>query len=986
MKKQLLLLLLLLPWLGLYAQNKRQVTGKVTDGTTQESLIGVTVAIKGTATGTVTNETGAFILDVPEDGNAELVITYVGYLTETIAVGSQSEINVSLKTDTQNLGEVIVIGYGEINRRDVAGAIVSVKSEDLVKIPSTNVMESLQGKLPGVDITRSSGEAGAGINITVRGNRSISASNNPLFIVDGIQYNSIQDINPNDIESMEVLKDASTTAVYGSRGANGVIIVTTKKAKSGKLRLTFNSYVGTSNIETPAFSNGGQYVTHKLEANRIINPDGSYGALPAVNTVFTTQYLQEQVANNFSQDWPGIFVKNGMQQDYQLSVASGTDKTSFYLSLDYFREDAAVRNACFNRYTVRFNMDHSLSNAVKIGLQNQITYSDQYRRSDPFTNASKINPLFEPYDTDGNLIFLVEGRFVNPMFDELPDNYINNQRINRILSTLYLDAKIIPSLSFRSNFGIILGNTRTGIYRGSQTVDRQGSASQASYETGRGVNFTWENILTFKKTLGNHNISATGVTTLLTNREEGQSAQGFNQLLNSQLFYGLGNAPDQISIFSGYEETTLISFTGRLNYSFKGKYILSFTNRADGASQLAEGRKWAWFPSASLAWQIIDENFMKNQKLFSNLKARVGYGKAGNYAVPAYSTASVITRIPYSFDETSATGNRFNQRIGNPFLGWELSNTLNAGLDFGILKDRITGSVDVYDTRTKDLLLQRSLPPTSGVSSVIENVGKTSNRGVEVALNARVIDKSDLKWSVGVNWFTNKEEITELASGQTRDLVNRWFVGQPTTVSYDYEKLGIWQLDEAEEALTFGQKPGDIKVKDQDNSGTITPEDRIVLGSPRPKWNANLSTDISYKGFDFSVQFFARQGQMIEYAYSQLFDPQGVENSIAVNYWTPDNPTNEYPRPNKSVSRTSLLYFTTLQYKDASFVKLRGITLGYSLPKSLIEKAKLSRARVYITGRNVFTISDFDNYDPERGGAVSNPIPRLWVAGVNLEF
>jgi hypothetical protein len=292
----------------------------------------------------------------------------------------------------------------------------------------------------------------------------------------------------------------------------------------------------------------------------------------------------------------------------------------------------------------------------------------------------------------------------------------------------------------------------------------------------------------------------------------------------------------------------------------------------------------------------------------------------------------------------------------------------------------------VYDTRTKDLLLQRSLPPTSGVSSVIENVGKTSNRGVEVALNARVIDKSDLKWSVGVNWFTNKEEITELASGQTRDLVNRWFVGQPTTVSYDYEKLGIWQLDEAEEALTFGQKPGDIKVKDQDNSGTITPEDRIVLGSPRPKWNANLSTDISYKGFDFSVQFFARQGQMIEYAYSQLFDPQGVENSIAVNYWTPDNPTNEYPRPNKSVSRTSLLYFTTLQYKDASFVKLRGITLGYSLPKSLIEKAKLSRARVYITGRNVFTISDFDNYDPERGGAVSNPIPRLWVAGVNLEF
>jgi TonB-linked SusC/RagA family outer membrane protein len=989
MKKRLLLLCCLLLFFGgiSQAQSTRQVKGNVKDAETNEALAGVSVLVKGTSTGTVTDVDGNFELNnLPQDGQINLIFTYVGFLSQTIELGNQTELNISLQTDKKALDEIVVIGYGEVNRRDVAGAIVSVKNEDLVKIPSTNVMESLQGKLPGVDITRNSGEAGSGVNVTVRGNRSITANNNPLFIVDGIQYSSIQDINPNDIESMEVLKDASTTAIYGSRGANGVIIVTTKRAKKDQLRFSFNSYIGVSSVQIPKFNDGAGYAAQRLEARRTINTDGTFGDLPAVNTVFTTQFLQDQIANNRSTNWTDLFIKDGMQQDYQLSVAAGGAKTNLYLSLDYFKEDAMFRNAYFNRYTIRFNIDHSLTEKLKIGLQNQITYSDAFRRSDPLSNAGKINPLFNTTDANGNLEFLVEGRFVNPLFDELPDNYLNNQRISRVFSTLYLDAKILSSLSLRSNFGIILGNTRTGIFRGSQTVDRAGSASQAVYETGRGVNFTWENILTFKKKFGEHSFTATGVTTLLTNREEGQSAQGFNQLLNSQLFYGLGNAPDQVSIFSGYEETTLISFTGRLNYSFKGKYILSATIRTDGASQLAEGRKWAEFLSASAAWQVIDEEFMKNQKIFSNLKLRVGYGTAGNYAVGPYSTASLTTRIPYSFDETSATGNRFNPRIGNPFLGWELSNTINLGIDFGVMNDRITGSIDLYNTRTKDLLLQRSLPPTSGVSSIIENIGKTRNKGIEVALNALIIRKGDFNWNVGVNWFANKEEITELPNGQKQDLVNRWFVGSPTRAFYDFEKIGIWQNSEAEEALTFGRKPGEIKVKDQNGDGIINDQDRIVLGSIVPKWNANFSTDISYKGLDFSMQLFARVGQMMDYGYAALFDPQGVENSVDVDYWTPNNPTNDYPRPSSSISRTSLPFFTTLQYKDASFLKLRAITLGYSLPKSWIEKVKLSKARVYITGRNVFTITEVENYDPERGGAVSNPIPRLWVGGINLEF
>lgn len=990
MKEPVLLMLsLLLLCSGLYAQTTRQIRGKVYDVSNQEKLPGANIVIKGTSIGTTSDANGEFLLSIPASVPLEglqLVVAYIGFKSQTIDVGNRSEIEVAMQTDEVSLGEVVVIGYGEINRRDIAGAIVSVKPETLLKVPSNNVMESLQGRVPGMDITRSSGDVGAGINVTVRGNRSITANNNPLFIVDGIPYSNIQDINPNDIESMEVLKDASSTAIYGSRGANGVIIVTTKKAKTDQLRISFNTYVGTSRAQIPEFNDGAGYVAQRLEARRPIAGDGSLGALPAVNSVFTVPFLQQQIASNNSTDWISLFAVDGFQQNHNIGVASGSAKTSFYLSLDYFQEEGLLRNTNFDRYTMRINLDHSLTDKIKIGLQNQITYSDRNRRADPLSNAGKINPLFTPYDANGNLEFLVEGRFVNPLYDELPNNYVNEQRVNRLLSTLYLDAKITPALTFRSNAGVTLSNTRQGIFRGSNTVDRAGSVSQAIYETDKGIGINWENILTYKKNVGDHSFGATGITTLLTNTSEEQGAQGANQLLNSQLFYALGNATEQVSIFSGYTSSTLLSFTGRVNYSYKGKYVLTFTGRGDGASQLAEGRKWAFFPSASFAWQIIDEPFMASQNTFSNLKLRLGYGRAGNSAVRPYSTASLITRIPFSFDETSAVGNRFNLRVGNRELGWELSNTINVGLDFGFFKDRLTGTIDLYDTRTSDLLLARSLPPSSGVGSVIANIGKTRNRGIELALNAKVITKSDFNWDLGMAWFANKEEITELASGQTQDLVNRWFVGQPTVAFYDFEKVGIWQTAEAAEAARFGRRPGDIKVKDQNNDGVIDNQDRIVLGSTVPKWNANLNSDFSYKNFDFSIQFFARMGQMMDYGYAGLFDPQGVENSIRVNYWTPDNPTNDYPRPNASLSRTSLPFFSTLQYRDASFIKLRALTLGYSLPKSFLSKIKVSRARLYATGRNLFILTEVENYDPERGGPVSNPIPRLWVTGLNIEF
>lgn len=985
MKKQSLLILLFFLGFSVFAQAQktRQITGKVVEAENSLPIPGVSIILKGTATGTTTDNDGKYAINIPDDSNQFLIFSFIGYMQQTVEVGNKSEINLNLQSDITRLNEIVVVGYGEMKKRDVTGAIVSLKTEDLTKIPTTNVMESLQGKVAGVDITRNSGQAGAGVSVTVRGNRSITANNNPLFIVDGIQYNTIQDLNPNDIESMEVLKDASTTAIYGSRGANGVIIITTKKGNADKVTVSLNSYIGISKIDYPSMKNAQQYVDFKRESSRA----AGRWASPADDARIFSDLERQQIQNNANTDWINLFLKDGIQQDYQVGVRGGNAKTRYYVSLNYFREDGVFNMDNLLRYTGRANLDFSITDKIKVGTQMQLTNYNQNIRRDPLNNAAKLNPLLSPYDnTTGRPVFQPDGRTVNPLVDEQPNNFMNNVRTTRIFSSVYIDAQLAPSLNFRSNFGATFDYRRTGIFRGSETVDRVGSVSQAFYGTSQDIRLTWENILTYKKKFGEHDISATGITTILSNQGEDQSATGANQLINSQLFYALGNTTDQVSIASSYAANKLVSFTGRVQYSFKGKYILSFTGRSDGSSKLVDKNKWAFFPSVAGAWHIIDEPFMKNQNLFSELKVRGSYGVAGNDAVSPYSSQSLLRRIPFSFGETAATGNRFDLRIGNENLRWELSTTYNVGFDFGLFKNRITGSVDVYDTQTKDLLLSRTLPPTSGAGLITENIGKTRNRGIEISLNSTIFDKNGFQWSTGINWFRNKEEIVELATG-ANDLVNGWFVGQPTVAFFDYEKLGIWQTSEADQAAKFNQKPGDIKVKDQNGDGRLDPiNDRIVLGSPRPSWSANFNNEFRFKGFDLSIQFFARMGQMMSYAYNTIYDPQGIENGSVQNYWTPENPSNDFPRPDASKSQSATLFFSSLQYVDASFIKLRGLTLGYNLPSEFIGKAGLSRARIYITGRNVLTFAKTANYDPERGGSMSNPIPRLWVAGINIDF
>jgi len=1000
-----------------HAQQTRQISGQVLDGTSPDGLPGVTIVVKNTTNGTSTDGTGHFTLEVPAtETNPTLVLSYVGYVTETVSVGAKTTLNVRLRTDQKALDEVVVIGYGSVKKSDVTGSIVSVKPEDIKKTPAANVMESLQGRLPGVDITRSSGAAGSGVNVTVRGNRSLTANNGPLFVVDGVQYTSIQDINPNDIQSMEVLKDAASTAIYGSRGANGVIIVTTKRGAAGKTKVSINSYIGqTEAVYYPHTNDGAAYIAQKREANRTT---GLWNSPADDAKIFTPADAATIAAGGNGYDWPDLFLKKGVQQEHQIGVAGGSDKTKFYASFDYFNEQGILRMDNLNRYSVRLNVDQAINDKVKIGLQNQLTYFNQNARRDPLNIAYKIDPLGAPFDANGTVVtFPNNGKDVNPLSDEVSGNYQNNARTTRTFTTAYAEWQIIEGLSLRSNLGLTLSNARTGTYLGANTVDRAGSVPLSSYGTQNETNWSWENILNYSRTFGDHSLTLTGITSLLNFNTESARAQGANQLLGSQIYYALANASQQLGINSNYQNSRLISGAARAQYGYKGRYLLTLTGREDGSSKLAKGNKWAFFPSAAVAWRIIDESFMKDVPKLTDLKLRVSYGIAGNYDIPPYSSQTVLTRIPFGYGETSAPGYAYAAQIGNSGLGWELSETVNAGLDFAFFDNRLAGTVDVYNTNAGisnfltsgggGLLLNRVLPPTSGVGFITQNIGQTRNRGIEVGLTGRVIDNESFHWTTNLNWYKNQEKIVALST-PANDIANGWFIGSPTRVFYDYEKVGIWQTEDTELAKTFGQKPGQIRVKDQDGDGKITPADRKVLGSGLPKWSASFSNDFSYKGFDFSFQWFARYGQTINYEYNQIFDPQGIENSSKQDYWTPENPTNSYPRPDASVSKSSLQYFSTLSYRDGSYLKLRAVTIGYNLPASVLGKLAVSSIRVYVQGKNLVTFSHIDDYDPERAASavagppsttaanasaapsntapLSSPIPRVLTAGINIGF
>lgn len=986
MKKNLLLFISFLTVFNLFAQ-VRQITGIITDKSTSLGLADVSVLVRGTNTGTRTDNNGKFTISITRQGNVELEVSLIGYGTQIINIKGNSQVAITMDKQSKSLDEVVVIGYGTVKKRDLTGSVTSIKSDEIREIPAQNPLESIQGKIAGADITRSDGSSSSGINIRIRGNRSIGAGNGPLFIVDGIQTGNIDNINPNDIESMEFLKDASSTAIYGWQGANGIVIISTKKGSGGKAKVSFNSYYGVSKVSRyPSVFTGPEYVAIKREANRTT---GRWSSVANDPLIFNTQEL-DAISKNQWIDYQDLLLKNGAQQNYNVGVNAGGDKTKVYFSLDYYGEKGILKFDDAKRYTIRANIDQTFNSWIKAGLQSQVTTRDESYRRDPLNMANKIIPLGTVYDAAGNfIIFPLSGSSISPLADEQPDAFSNTGKSTNVIANVYLDLKPFSGFTFRTNFGTNIGYSRTGLFEASNTISRNGGTSRSQYTSSNSRFINWDNVFTYQKTIKEHSFTVTALSSYVESLSDNVLAQGESQLLPAQLYYGLGNAPANISISSGYSKWNVLSFAGRLNYSYKGKYLVTLTNRADGASRLSIGNKWASFPSAAVAWRLVDEKFMKGIKVLSDLKLRLSYGVAGNSGIQPYGTQSSLTRIPMAFGETSAQGFTFSPLLGNSEAGWELSATKNLGIDIGLWQNRLSATIDLYDTRTSDLLLPRGLPPTTGVQTVYQNIGKTRNRGIEVSVSSTNIKRKDFTWSSTVTFTHNKEEIVSLVTGGVDDIGNGWFRGQPISVFYDYEKLGIWQTSEATEAAVYGQAPGDIKVKDLNGDKKIDAvnDRRVLAGVNRPKWFGGFDNKISYKGFDMSVYVFARWGQTLNPSFLSRYDRQSnlSNSSSIINYWTPENPSNDYPRPNAGLSGTSTLYWSTIGYVNGSYLRIRNMSLGYTFPA--LKKSFISSLRVYMTGTNLLTFTKsakLKEYDPERGGGESSPMLKNVVFGINL--
>lgn len=982
----IMLSLIFLNAFNVHAQNKT-VSGTVIDNSGQP-VIGASIIVVGQPKiGTVTDIDGNFSLSLPEKSK-KIEVSYIGMDSQEVEAKSGSRMRIVLKDNSKDLDEVVVIGYGTVKKRDLTGSMTSIKSEDIVATPTTNALESLQGKVAGLDMTKSSGQTGAGLSFSIRGNRSLNASNTPLVIVDGIPYGTDIDINPNIIESMEILKDASSTAIYGSRGANGVILITTKKGIAGKTKVSYNGYYSTNSVASfPERMNLQEWADFKREAYKA---DGQWASEADDAKIFGSAY--DAVKNNQDVDWVDLLMKDGSQTSHSISISNASEKTSLNLAFEYMREQGLVKLDNLSRYNTTLGIAHKVTKDFKLNFNMVYTFQNQNIRRDPLNRAIYYSPYGDVYNEDGSINTLPfnDGQTISPIAEEVPGAYKNNKRTSHIVGNIGANWNIIKNLTLTSTFGLDRKDARTGHFADQYTLDGSGDYSVADATNASSMNWSWENTLSYNFSVKKHDFSIMAGNALYQNESESYTGSGHDIISSSMLFYNLGALQNSQKIGSNYVKTNMASFFGRINYKFNEKYLLTLTFREDGSSVLASKHKWGFFPSAALAWRMKEENFLKNIDWLYNLKLRLSYGISGNSAVSAYQTQGGLGKTMYSFIaknvETGAYG-YYPALTPNTALGWEKTATTNVGIDFGFLNNRISGSIDLYYQNTYDLLMQKKVPTSTGYSISWDNVGKTENKGIEVVLNTANIISKDFKWNTDLTFTLNREKIKELADGSDRDISNGWFVGHPIKTFYGMKKLGIWQLDEAEEAAKYGEKPGRIKIYDKNEDFKIDNDnDRVILGSEVPDFVMGMNNTFRYKGFDLRVFMYWRQGQTLhaEAAGYGSFRNQG-DPGLKFNYWTEDNPTNDFPRPEKSFS-SSDPRLASLGYVDGSYLKIKEITLGYSLPKSLIGKIHASKIRVYCSLKNFFTFSHIDDYDPERGGSLSFPMTKQAVFGLNVEF
>ena len=949
-------------------QQSKKVTGRVNDS--QGPLIGATVMVKGTSNGVVTDIDGNFNLNAAP--GSTLVISYVGYVTQEITVGNQSFISVNLKEEGRVLNDVVVIGYGTQRKEAVTGSVASVKGDMLREVPAGDVTNALQGRVAGVQMMQTSSKPGASMQIRVRGSRSLTASNDPLIVLDGIPFaGTISDIDPNNIKAMDILKDASATAIYGSRGANGVIMITTYKGMQDQEPVVkYNMYVGfKKNFARYPMMNGDQLKR-----------------LREVSGLYQPVYTNGDEEEGMNTDWQDMLFKTAFTTNQDLSVSGGTAKSAYNVGISYFKDEATIPTQNFKRYAMHAALDQEIGKYLKVGFSTNTNYSITNNANLGIYNTLSCSPLINPYNADGTLKPVVhmekdnQWTYTRDRIENLGDSYKDQTTGLGTYNNFYGEIKCpwVSGLKYRVNLGLNYRHNKNGSYTGTGVFSDSPSANSGA-GNGNSTMWNWaiEHMLTYDKTFGDHTINAVALYSAEKNHYE-STYMSASQLFDDRLlWYNLGYS-ESTSINPGnqnYNESGLVSMMARVMYSYKDRYMISATVRQDKSSRLAPGHRVHTYPAVSLGWNIAKENFMQNVKWVDNLKLRAGYGETSNQSVDPYKTLGRLASRPYNFGPTGYATGFYVSELPNEELGWEYSQTYNFGVDFSLFNGRLTGTAEYYTQKTKDLLMSVGLPSTSGVGSYMANVGKTENKGFELSLNGVIIDNlNGWTWEAGINWYTNKNKIIELADGSERDEGNGWFVGHSINCVYDYEKIGIWQKDEEElrKIMEPGGSVGMIKVKGGYNEdGTpraINSSDRQIIELD-PSWEGGFNTRVAYKNWDLSaVASFRHGGKLISTLYgssSYLNMMTGRRNNVDVDYWTEDNPTNKFPNPAGPISNDNPKYGTTLGFFSGSYLKFRTITLGYNFKGDWMKKAGISALRAYATVTNPFVL--FSPYHDESG-------------------
>lgn len=999
------------------------IEGKITDATGL-SLPGVNIQEKGTKNGTSTDFEGSFKINVTSN-KAVLIVSYLGFQTQEVSVAGKTKINVSLAEQSNSLNEVVVVGYGSVKKTDLTGSVSTISAATITERNTTSALEAIQGSTPGVQISSSSGRSGDGFKVVIRGNNSLVGSS-PLYVVDGVPVDNIDFLNPQDIARMDVLKDASSAAIYGSRGASGVIIVTTKSGanvKSG-INVTFDSSYGTKTAaRLPKMMNGEEWWKFHQVAYMSATPATQTPAQLAALAGNQSPLLVSRANSGYNFDWADAVLKPGMTQNNYLNVTGRSDSgLSYNLGFGVQSDEGLIDNDSTDKYSFKLGLNHKINDKFSTGANVTIARLDTQLGSDlAMQDAFRLSPLMSPWAVDakgndqvGNLFFLPgkltypDGSWainktstVNPLMEIA--NSSQTEKTWQTVGNVFFQYQPLKWLSFKTTFAAGIENTVTSTAYSAQTnagVTLNGKNS-ASIKNFNNFNYTWDNQIDLKHTFNEvHDFSVLLLQSLYSNVDETSYMYSNNQPFDVGSNNMGSGVQTSYNISSGYQKNTLSSYAVRLNYSFRDKYLLTASTRWDGSSVLSEGNKWQSFPSVALGWKISKESFLANSSVISDLKLRASLGYTGNDNVAPYTSQALLNQQTFYANGANVVSGWQTENLANQALTWEKTRELNFGLDFGFLKNRISGSVDVYDRLSDKLIYKQQLPAESGYKNTFANVGSVSNKGIEVLLTTKNIKSEKVNWETTFTFTKNVNKLESIYNqDQVSDIGNKLILGSPLNPNYNYVYDGVWQESQAAEAAKYNMLPGQAKPKDLNGDGKFNTDDRTVIGNPNPEWQGSLYSKLTVGQFDFNFSVITSQGQTVLSTFHQNFadvSDRGRQK-LAMDYFIPTNgagieanANNTNPRPGP-VATGAGAYWTSLfaYYRDVSYVKIKNISLGYTLDSELLKRLKISNLRIYVNVLDPFVFTDFDGYDPEWAASsfgVNRPASVTTQLGISVKF